>query len=525
MHSMPPTQATAPMIATRRLQRLKIAALGTLFALATLNLSSWPATWFDEGSHLMVPKSLVLFGVYADYDSTGFRYFGPTTGVGPTVLLPIAVVFKIFGIGLLQARLVMAAYLVLAGLAVYSLSRQLMNERAALLAGVLFVATPGVGTLEFGRQVLGEVPGFFFLCLGLTVLTATRKEQSYRRLILAGVLLGLAAVTKYQLLVVILPGLVMGGVLSLWRGSRTLNVFVIPMLATLVVFGLWQICFMRYLGPSSFFENVRFVRRAASGAALAFSPERASNALRMLLEPGMLFGALVPAVSYGVLLAIRSDDRSFGWRVVSGFTLAALGWFVFASVGWRRYAYPGMALACLPAAAFFVEGLGRERTERSGQLDALRWTAVAWVTAMVVLGFGVLLPRIVIPRSQDAQAMARVVERDVARDAVIASWEPEMTFLTPQIYRVPPQELLPVAVAHVFSGGPPPSEQYRPDDWRSSGVRARRAVWPGHRPVHGAIVTELRSGRDTGSVPALSAEVHRVTTAARASRAELPNPS
>ncbi len=459
MHSMPQSQATSPLITTRRLQRLKIAALGALIALATLNLSSWPATWFDEGSHLMVPKSLVLFGVYADYDSEGFRYFGPTTGVGPTVLLPIAVAFKLFGIGLLQARLVMAAYLVLAGLAVYSLSRHLMNERAALLAGVLFVATPGIGTLEFGRQVLGEVPGFFFLCLGLTVLTATQKAHSYRRLILAGVLLGLAAVTKYQLLVVILPGLVLGALPSVWRGSRTLNVFVIPMLATLVVFGLWQVCFMAYLGPSSFFENITFVRKAASGAALAFSPERAANAARMLLEPGMLFGALVPAVSYGVLLGTRSDDRSVGWRVVSGFTLAALGWFVFASVGWRRYAYPGMALACLPAAAFFVEGLGRERG-RSEQVDALRWTAVAWVTAMVVLGFGVLLPRIVIPRSQDAQAMARVVERDVARDAVIASWEPEMTFLTPQVYRVPPQELLPVAVAHVFSGGPPPSEQY-----------------------------------------------------------------
>src|SRR5687768_1120232 len=75
---------------------------------ATVNLQYAPVTWFDEGSHLHVPKTLVQFGVYADRGSDGFRYFGPTTGVGPTVLLPIAGVFKVAGIGLLQARLVMA---------------------------------------------------------------------------------------------------------------------------------------------------------------------------------------------------------------------------------------------------------------------------------------------------------------------------------------------------------------------------------------------------------------------------------
>src|SRR4051812_42311390 len=97
----------------------RIIGLLMLIVLATFNLTTWPATWFDEGSHLMVPKSLVLFGVYADYDSSGFRYFGPSTGVGPTVLLPIAAMFKVFGVGLLQARLVVAVYLVLAVITVY----------------------------------------------------------------------------------------------------------------------------------------------------------------------------------------------------------------------------------------------------------------------------------------------------------------------------------------------------------------------------------------------------------------------
>ncbi|NTU56578.1 MAG: hypothetical protein HGA79_10050, partial [Anaerolineales bacterium] len=33
------------------------------------NLTRFPAPWFDEGSHLHVPKTLVQYGVYADISS------------------------------------------------------------------------------------------------------------------------------------------------------------------------------------------------------------------------------------------------------------------------------------------------------------------------------------------------------------------------------------------------------------------------------------------------------------------------
>ena len=49
-------------------------ALAVLLFLSVYNLADYPLTWFDEGSHLHVPKTLVQFGVYADYSSEGFRY-------------------------------------------------------------------------------------------------------------------------------------------------------------------------------------------------------------------------------------------------------------------------------------------------------------------------------------------------------------------------------------------------------------------------------------------------------------------
>src|SRR5690349_4112519 len=88
-----------------------VASIILLLFLALYNLPRYPLTWFDEGSHLHVPKTLVTRGVYADISSDGYRYFGPTVGVGPTVMLPIAASFLVFGIGLLQARLVISLYL------------------------------------------------------------------------------------------------------------------------------------------------------------------------------------------------------------------------------------------------------------------------------------------------------------------------------------------------------------------------------------------------------------------------------
>ena len=62
---------------------LTIAAVVLVVSLVLINLTEYPTPWYDEGSHLHVPKTLILYGQYADYSSEGFRYYGPTIGVGP----------------------------------------------------------------------------------------------------------------------------------------------------------------------------------------------------------------------------------------------------------------------------------------------------------------------------------------------------------------------------------------------------------------------------------------------------------
>src|SRR6476659_1104249 len=122
--------------------------------LAIYRLADYPTTWFDEGSHLHVPKTLLRYGVYADYSSDGLRYFGPTLGVGPTVMLPIAAVFKLFGIGLVQARSVIVVYLLVALWLFWRLASILDKKVVTGLALAFLVSLPSVALLETGRQVL-----------------------------------------------------------------------------------------------------------------------------------------------------------------------------------------------------------------------------------------------------------------------------------------------------------------------------------------------------------------------------------
>ena len=209
--------------------------------LAFFNLTRFPATWFDEGSHLHVPKTLVTLGQYADYSDGELRYYGPTVGVGPTVMLPIAAAFKVAGVGLLQARIVMAVYLLLAVAAFIVLAWRVAGPGAGALAMLLLLTSPSISLFENGRQVLGEVPGLFFLCAGLTWWLACWEAPTWKRLLGASALLALASVTKHVYLISILPGLVAAGGMNLLYYRRLPHrVFVVPILVVGAVFGAWQ---------------------------------------------------------------------------------------------------------------------------------------------------------------------------------------------------------------------------------------------------------------------------------------------
>jgi 4-amino-4-deoxy-L-arabinose transferase-like glycosyltransferase len=452
---------------------VNVAAIAVILFLTLYHLTDYPTTWFDEGSHLHVPKTLVRFGVYADYSSEGFRHYGPTVGVGPTVMLPIAAVFRLFGIGLLQARLVMVLYLLATVCVFFRLASGLGGRRLAWIATVLLVASRGVSLLELGRQVLGEVPGFFFAVVGLLVWFRSWDRVDWRRLVGVGLLLGLAMVTKYQYLLVLAPTLSLAWLANLiYYRTAPQRVFIVPGLVAAACFALWQVYLVLYLGPATVSENLAMLREFTSGAAMVLSPELMKRGIKELLNLKVYLGWLVPVVIYGFVLALPRRREGLQWGLLFILMAVNLAWYVVASISWLRYAFPGLAVASLFVARFFsdltdgfrLDGTALWQALRQGQpvlgRQALHGVLLAWLGLMIVLPLGQTALEIVSPSFNAPLAMAAYLDERVPHEALIETWEPEMGFLTDHNYHFPPPLLLNSAVGYIWLGGSSPAQDY-----------------------------------------------------------------
>jgi hypothetical protein len=441
--------------------------------LAFYNLGDYPMTWFDEGSHLHVPKLLVRSGVYSDYSSDGLRAFGPTLGVGPAVMLPIAVAFKIFGIGLLQARAVIALFLLGALYLFYRLARDLDGTAVAVLALLLLISSRAIGVFETGRQVLGEVPALFLL-LGGFLIWFSAWDGSRGRLTLTGVLLAAATITKYQILIALMPAIVVAGAANLvYYRAAPLRVFVWPAVLMGALFGLWLLILVLYLGPTTSLENLVVFREATAGAATVFSMPLMVRSVRELVNIKTFGGCLIIALCYGVLVSLPRSRKSQQWGVLFLFVAFNLSWYVFASISWLRYAFAGLAISSLFVAKFFVDLAKRVSVAAAPAQDpgsattrlsaaSLFAVVVAWPALIVLPSLAATVLPIVRPPANAPSAMANYLKREVPPRAIIETWEPELGFLTDHQYHYPPTGMLNLAVRYIWSGGAPPRLKYEP---------------------------------------------------------------
>lgn len=451
----------------------KIVGIAVILFLALYNLTNYPLPWFDEGSHLHVPKTLVRFGVYADYSSEGFRHYGPTIGVGPTVMLPIAASFELLGIGLWQARLVMVVYLLATIYLFHRLGGYLGGLKLAWVATALLVTSQGIALIEYGRQVLGEVPGLFFVVAGILLWFTAWEKAGWRRLGLVGLLLGLAMVTKHQYLLLLGPTLGLGWLANLiYYRCAPQRVFIVPGIVAVICFAMWQTYLILYLGPATASENLAMFRQFTSGAALVLSPELMARGVRELLSLKVYLGWLAPVLIYGFILALPRQKEGQQWGILLILVTFNLVWYVVASISWLRYAFPGLVFASLFMARFFYDLTDGFQVSITALRDALReggaalikqaprWGLLVWLAAMIIVPLGQTLRNVVAPGFNGPAAMATYMNDHVPSDALVETWEPEMGFLTDHNYHFPPPLLLNNAVAHIWLEGPSPADKY-----------------------------------------------------------------
>lgn len=185
---------------------LLFTAVVVLF-LSTYKISESPPIWMDEGIITQVAENVATQGVNGIQVAPGEFVSAGFVTTSYVVTHPIALFFKFFGVGLLQARAVMVLFLFAFFIVAYFLGKQQMPKILAALSLLLLASfAPIYGN---GKNVLGEIPGLVFLLAGL--LGAGMIERGVRTVtlfLLTGLFFGLCVVTK-PIFILVIPALVM----------------------------------------------------------------------------------------------------------------------------------------------------------------------------------------------------------------------------------------------------------------------------------------------------------------------------
>lgn len=182
---------------------LKLLVFLTLIFIAMLSIKAdtVPYPWFDEGWTLVTARNWLEHGKYALRLEN--EWVSPETMTQAfTTTAPIALSFKLFGIGLVAGRVPNILYTIGIMAWLYMIAKQLYGTRVAwgtLLVTLTLPVASEFQLLITGRQALGEVPMLFFLLGGYWLLyQALRHPHNTFVLLSISLFWGLALVTKRQ---------------------------------------------------------------------------------------------------------------------------------------------------------------------------------------------------------------------------------------------------------------------------------------------------------------------------------------
>jgi hypothetical protein len=469
----------APAQATKHNRISYAVVAATLIVVAFIfvyRLDVYPSPWHDESVYLKVAKNYALHGIYANFSSDGPRYGGPVVSVGPTLILPIALMFRFFGVSIVAARIVAVGYglLTLGGL--YLLG-SLVNRRLALITVVLVAFSPALDMQYYSRNALGEIPGLFFIVIGLWLWLRSPKPKLLV-LIGVGIFLGLACITKGQYAMFILPSLLLALIADLvWYRQKGWLYFVIPGAISTILFLLWTYYILFLLGAESrnVAEDLETLRVTGANGFFLLRPDIILGNLRFLLQREVHGGLLVPVMLYGLVLSLRRNNEGQWCGIIFIFVTTSALLFL-TSIGWPRW-----AVAPLTLAAFFVAYLFYTLTD-GFRFDLYTLRAIingkelqlSEVTRILVIGliFGTtILPiygRVDIALNyggDEAYRAAEYVETNLPPDALIETWEEELAVLTDYSYHFPPQVIEAYVVSEEWLQGSPASERYHFEEY------------------------------------------------------------
>ncbi|MBI3243365.1 MAG: glycosyltransferase family 39 protein [Chloroflexi bacterium] len=423
----------------------------------------YPHPWFDEGLNISTAAMLARDGVYALPDSAGLRLIDPAIQTGPTVLGATALIFKLFGTGLLQARLVMLPFTALAIVSIALLARRLGGNKAAALAVLLLLVgsqEPYLSFVFMARQVLGEVPaiGFYLLALLLWLWAVAQPKRHWLALALSGLAWGVAMITKSQ--VMLLTPVCLGALALLdglyYRRAGWLA-FILPGAVAVSCVAGWYAFQIAVLGLEQFQENSRVLREGFLLHIVGLNPAHWLNAAHSVWRSGFWLWGL-PGLLWGMAQARQRTALGFAHAAALALPIVGFIWFALFSVGWSRYAFYTAALAPIWVAGLAVDFL------RGGLLSHRRLNKPLLLT--IALGLYIafhgwpMAKELLAPNDIGYEDMRRYLATQVPADAVIESWEWEFSLDARQPIHHPTTPVTNAYTNYLMSGHPRPVGLY-----------------------------------------------------------------
>lgn len=407
--------------------------VGAVLAVATLirlvNLATNPADDWDERNYLVIGRNFAENGEvmaktpYGQQPETYFYnpvfYFWLLGGW-----------FKLFGSGLLQARVLAALASVLVLLMLAALLRKLIGRWALLAVGLLAID----GWMVFTNRVGWiENLGFVFAIGGLWLYERALNKPTTLRFAMAGLALIWATVFKHQFGYFIVAALVCWIIVRkhFWHHVVMFGIMIAGGAAYMVAMLVWN---ANDYWRETWGQIERLLGQKASRGAVGGLSEVVTT---LQNQYSIYFGMVVGLVIAGVLVAYRSGQiawRLIRWRSWSDAVAAVRGNALLFAWAFSAYFCFGVTLkvrlphyiflVIVPAYCYLASEV-RQYVEGASRQGSRRWVAVAALVAVIgASGFYATFQRMVVDDRNAFGDSIAWINQNVPADALVITEEP-----------------------------------------------------------------------------------------------------
>ena len=291
-----------------------------------------------EGINLQPSKNLAEHGLYATLTTEGFDRYTYRISAGPGILLPDALVFKLFGVNIYYARALYVLFVLLAIFMLYYTVREVFDKDVALLA--LFLLIPLMPLI--GNQAADAyIPGLFYFLAGAHFWFKSIENKKNIYLILGGLLWGLSFQTQWLFLFAIFAVVVTCIVLNFTNNGLKSKYYLVPSLMVILVSLIWTIFKIADLGFKKEYVHLAAFWEEHGHRAVGISTEAGSvpsifsyirpieSLVQIDIWRDFQFFIAIPAIIYLIILIKKSKWLDYRKLFFLTFTIIWFSWWLF----------------------------------------------------------------------------------------------------------------------------------------------------------------------------------------------------